>query len=240
MPNQVLIVATEPVARTSADVARSLACTPIVVASEDEALAMLDRQPFTLIAIAGSTAAQRLRDAAESKQPMARVLELPDENGDDGVVRRLMERYLDRRAPSRPHFTAEERYRFLSNILESFTTTLELREVLRRIVTITREHFGADRAWLLHPVNEQSEYAKVAFSVARAELPQELDKGPIPLAGSQALIQRAMASTRPVVVSEGDAELDAELAQRFHVRSQIVQILFEYIAAGAGAFCGLA
>jgi PAS domain S-box-containing protein len=225
MPNQVLIVATEAVARTSADVARSLEYTPIIVATEDEALALLDRQPFTLIAISGSTAAQPLRDAAESKQPMARVLEIPEENGDDGAVRRLMERYLDRRNPLRPHFSAEERYRFLSNILESFTATLELREVLRRIVTITREHFGADRAWLLHPVNEQAEFAKVAFSVASPELTQELDKSPIPLAGSQPLIRRAMASKRPVVVREGDEELDAELARRFQVRSQIVQIL---------------
>ncbi len=225
MPNQVLIVATDPVARTSADVARSLQCTPVVASSEAEALMLLDRQPFTLIAISGSSAAQRLRDIAESKQPMARVLEIPEENGDDGAVRRLLERYLDRRAASRPYFSAEERYRFLSNILESFTATLELREVLRRIVTITREHFGADRAWLLHPVNEQSEYAKVAFSVSGADTVQELDKGPIPLGGSLELIRRAMTSTRPVVVRAGDAELDPELARRFNVRSQIVQIL---------------
>src|SRR3954452_1606967 len=188
-------------------------------------MAMLDRQPFTLIAISGSTAAQHLRDAAESKQPMARVLEIPEDNGDDNSMRRLMERYLDRRSPSRPHFSAEERYRFLSNILESFTATLELREVLRRIVTITREHFGADRAWLLHPVNESAEYAKVAFSVARDDLQQELEKGPIALAGSQELIRRAMTSARPVVVREGEAQLDPELARRFQIRSQIVQIL---------------
>src|SRR6185369_15884045 len=115
MPNQVLIVATEPVARTPADVARALEFTPVIVASEDEAISLLDRQPFTLIAIAGSAAAQRLRDAAESKQPMARVLEIPEDNGvDDNSVRRLMERYLDRRSPARPHFSAEDRYRFLS------------------------------------------------------------------------------------------------------------------------------
>jgi len=226
MPNQVLIVATDPVARTPADVARSLQFTPVIVASEDEAMSLLDRQPFTLIAIAGSASAQRMRDAAESKQPMARVLEIPEDDGaDDNSVRRLMERYLDRRSSSRPTFTDEERYRFLSNILESFTATLELREVLRRIVTITREHFGADRAWLLHPVNEQAEYAKIAFSVAAPHLPQELDRSPISLARSLPLIRRAMESTRPVVVREGEDELDPEIASRFHVRSQIVQIL---------------
>jgi len=224
MPNQVLIVATDPVARTPADIARSLDCTPVIVHSEDEALALLDRQPFTLIAIAGSAAAQRVRDAAESKQPMARVLEIPEENGDDTNVRRLMERYLDRRSPARPRFNAEDRYRFLSTILESFTATLELREVLRRIVTITREHFAADRAWLLHPLNEQAEFAKVAFSVSSDEN-DDLDKGPIPLAGSHDFIRRAMASTRPVVVREGDEELDRELATRFAVRSGIMQVL---------------
>jgi PAS domain S-box-containing protein len=227
MPNHVLIVAAEPAARTPAEVARSLQFTPVVVSSEDEALALLDRQPFTLIAIAGASPLQRVRDAAESKQPMARVLEIPEANGDDTAVRRLFERYLDRRElPPRPRFTAEERYRFLSNILESFTATLELREVLRRIVTITREQFGADRAWLLHPITEQSEYAKVVFSVAAPGMETDMsDKGPIPLAGSQALIRQAMESPRPVVVHEGDAALDPELARRFDVRSEIVQIL---------------
>src|SRR5688572_27686682 len=34
-------------------------------------------------------------------------------------------------------FSTEERYRVLTTILESFITTLDLQEVLRRIVTIT-------------------------------------------------------------------------------------------------------
>ena len=98
----------------------------------------------------------------------------PRSNGDDGAVRRLMTRYLDRRA--RPqHFGSEERYRFLSSILESFTATLELKEVLRRIVTITRQEFGADRAWLLHPVNEKAEVANVRFAVSAPEYAIEPD-----------------------------------------------------------------
>src|SRR5581483_3107542 len=227
MPNQVLIVADDPVARIPADIARSLQCTPVIVGSEDEAVALLDRQPFALIAIAGSARAQRLRDAAESKQPMARVLEIPDDAMDGASVRQLMERYLDRRDGLRPHFTAEDRYRFLSSILESFTTTLELREVLRRIVTVTREHFDADRAWLLHPVNEQSEYAKIAFAISSPSMPADLDedRSPVSLARSQPLIRRAMESQRPIIVREGDDELDPEVAKRFRVRSQMVQIL---------------
>ncbi|HET7433989.1 MAG TPA: GAF domain-containing protein, partial [Thermoanaerobaculia bacterium] len=227
MLNQVLIVAGERAARTPAEVARSLELVPVIAGNEDEAVELLAQQRFSLIALAGGLRWQRVRDAAESKQPLTRVLELPESNGDDeGAIRRLMVRYLDPTPAPRPPFSSEERYRFLSTILESFTATLELREVLRRIVTITREEFGADRAWLLRPIHEQVEFARVAFSVTAPDCDVEMDdNSPIPLAGSQALIRRAMESPDPVVVLEGDPDLDAALAGRFQVRSQVVQIL---------------
>ena len=166
MLDQVLIVAGESAARTPAEVARSLRFHPVVAGSEEEAVDLLERHRFRLIAVSGNSLSRRLREAAESKQPMARVLELPEPVGDDAAIRRLMVRYLAPVSPNRVRFTTEERYRFLSSILESFTGTLELREVLRRIVAVTREEFGTDRAWLLHPVHEQTEFAKLAFSVA--------------------------------------------------------------------------
>ncbi|HKO01985.1 MAG TPA: GAF domain-containing protein, partial [Thermoanaerobaculia bacterium] len=138
----------------------------------------------------------------------------------------LLVRYLDRGGVAdRPRF-AEERYRFLSALLESFNSTLELKEVLRRIVTLAREEFGADRAWLLHPISETSEFARVAYSVTAPGCSVPLDNdGPVPLSGSQELIRRAMDASQPVTVREGDAELDPILAGRFGVRSEIVQIL---------------
>ncbi|HEX7150571.1 MAG TPA: ATP-binding protein [Thermoanaerobaculia bacterium] len=228
MPDQVLIVAAPNAARTPAEVVRSLRFTPVITASADEAVELLDRERYSLIAVSGSNAWQRVREAAESKQPLTRVLELPDGNGeDDGIIRRLMVRYLNPAvAEERPRFSSEERYRFLSNVLESFTGTLELREVLRRIVTFTRDEFGADRAWLLHPITETVEFAKVAFSVTAPGCATKLeDNGPVPLARSQNLIRRALETSLPVVVLEGDADLDPELARRFEVRSQIVQVL---------------
>jgi len=133
MSNHVLIVADEPAAKAPAEVTAALSFTPFVAASEQEALALLDREHFTLIAVSGGSLTPLLRAAAERKQPMARLLELGDSSGD--AVRRLMVRYLDRRNPQR--IAVEDRYRFLSSLLESFTATLELREVLRRIVTIS-------------------------------------------------------------------------------------------------------
>ncbi len=125
--------------------------------------------------------------------------------------------------------TTEERYRFLSSILESFTGTLELREVLRRIVAVTREEFRADRAWLLHPIHEQAESAKITFSAAATGAdarPGELtERGPVSLAHSRALIRRAMDAPGPIVLAEGDPDLDAELAERFRVRSAMIQVL---------------
>src|SRR5438876_1134019 len=48
--------------------------------------------------------------------------------------------------PRRPQqWSPEERYRFLSTILESFAGTLDLEEALRRIANITLEQFAADR-----------------------------------------------------------------------------------------------
>src|SRR5436305_667511 len=221
MSNNVLIVATDPAAKAPAEVATELSFTPVVAASEQEALALLDRDNLTLIAVSGGSS-PLLRAEAERKQPMARLLELPDSHGEE--LRTLMVRYLDRRAPR--HFAAEGRYRFLSTILESFTTTLELKEVLRRMVTITREEFAADRAWLLQPINETAELANVRFSVSAPHLENELgDAGPISLLNSRGLIRRAMESSLPVVIQAGDPDLDPELCARYGVQSEIVQIL---------------
>jgi PAS domain S-box-containing protein len=133
---------------------------------------------------------------------------------------------LDRISTRKPPLTPEERYRFLSAVLESFTATLDFREVVRRIVTTTREEFGADAAWLLHPVGEKSEFAKIVFSVTAPDAGFETgETSEIPLTNSRALIRRATELSRPVVVKEGDPELDRELAGRFQVGSEIVQIL---------------
>ncbi len=198
----------------------------MVTGSEQEALDLLDRETFTLIAIAPGSPTQRLRDKAGHKQPAARVLQLPEWNGDDGALRRLMSNYLDQ--PPRPQlFTSEERYRFLSRILESFTGTLELKEVLRRIVTITRQEFGADRAWLLHPVNEQAEFAQIRFAISDPDHAMEQSNHPseLPLMRSRNLIRRLLEANGPIAVMEGDPDLDPEHAERFQVRSELVQVI---------------
>src|SRR5258705_69793 len=159
MSEQILIVAAEPVAKAPAEVATSLSFTPVVTASEQEAVDLLNRHNFTLIAVSGRPAWQRLRDEAERRQPAARVLELPESGSDDADVRRLMTPYLNRRRRT----LSEERYQFLSQMLESFTGTLELNEVLRRIVMTTMEEFGADRALLIHPVSDGAETANIRF-----------------------------------------------------------------------------
>ena len=222
MLNQVLIVAGEAASRTPAEIARSLQYTPVIARSEEEAFRLLDQHAFRLIAVSGRSAWQRLRAAAEHKQPDAEVLELPDGNGgDDSQIRRLMVRHLEKPAGAQSRFSAEHRYRLLSTILESFTTTLDLREVIRRIVTIAREEFNADRGWLLHPISPDVELAKVVFSIGgEAE-----ERGPVSLKNSQRAIQRALSQAEPIVLKEGDPDLDAELAARFKVRSEMFQIL---------------
>jgi PAS domain S-box-containing protein len=226
MSNQVLIVASAAAAKLPAEVASSLHFTPVVIGSEQEALDLLERETFTLIAVAAGSPTQRLREKAGHKQPFARVLQLPEWDGDDAALRQLLTSYLDH-APSPRVFRSEERYRFLSRILESFTGTLDLKEVLRRIVTITRHELGADRAWLLHPVSEQAELAQIRFAVSNPAMPVEGDgqPAPIPLTRSRNLIRRMLESNGPIAVMEGDPDLDPEHAERFQIRSELVQVI---------------
>ena len=223
MSNQILIAASERVAKTPAEVASSLSFIPVVAASEQEALDLLDRHAFSLIAVSRGAAWQRLRDEAERKQPMARLLELPEKAGDDAAMRKLMTRYLDRR--SRPAASvSRERYPFLSNILESFTATLELGEVLRRVVTTTMEEFGADRGVLIHPIREDADSANVRFAVTAPHIGIGIDDA-APAQVTKALMRRALQSPRPIVIMEGDLDANHELQKRFMIRSAILQIL---------------
>jgi len=119
--------------------------------------------------------------------------------------------------------TPEERYRFLSSILESFAGTLDLREVLRRIASVTLEGFGADRVLLIHPIRESAETANVRFAVNAPHVEPIDDSAPVQV--TPALMRRALSATRPIVVLEDDPDANAELARRFRVRSAMLQIL---------------
>ena len=109
-------------------------------------------------------------------------------------------------------------------ILESFAGTLDLKEVLRRIATITLEQFGADRVLLLHPIVENASTSNVRFAVTAPHIPIGIDDS-APAALTPAIIRRALASPRPIVVLEGDHDANAELQKRFMVRSALLQIL---------------
>src|SRR2546423_1455059 len=219
MSEQILIVAAETVAKAPAAVATSLSFTPVVTSSEQEALDLLNTRNFSLIAVSGRPAWQRLRDEAERTQPAVRVLELPEHGSDDADVRRLMMPYLNRRRRT----LSEERYQFLSQILESFTGTLELNEVLRRIVTTTMEEFSADRAVMIHPVGRDGPTSNIRYTAAMPHVPP-LDSS-IPMQIRPELLRRAEESALPIVVTEGDPDANPDMQKRFGVRSAIFQIL---------------
>src|ERR1051326_5913749 len=82
MSNHVLIVASDPASKAPAEVAAALSFTPVVAASEQEALALRDQENSTLIAVCGGSS-PLLRAEAERKQPMARLLELPESHGEE-------------------------------------------------------------------------------------------------------------------------------------------------------------
>ncbi|HUF18013.1 MAG TPA: ATP-binding protein [Thermoanaerobaculia bacterium] len=125
-------------------------------------------------------------------------------------------------APERRH----DRVTLLARILETFTGTLDLEEVLSRIVTTTLNELNVDRAWMLHPVSLTAEYATVSFEATRPGYPGAFEMGiPVPLEGSRALIRKAIDTGEVVVTHEGDADLDPLLAEQFRIRGQLFQVL---------------
>src|SRR5438067_9658481 len=121
-------------------------------------------------------------------------------------------------------WTPEERYRFLSTILESFAGTLDLKEVLRRIVNITLEQFHADRVLLISPVGEGGGPSNIRYVASAPGIAVGFDET-APLQTNPAVMRRAFDSTRPIVILEGDPDANPELMKRFSVRSAVLQIL---------------
>ena len=125
----------------------------------------------------------------------------------------------------REPLSPEQRYRLLAEILESFAATLETREVVRRIVELTRRQFQADRAWLLRRLDDP-DTVKVAFIDSAPGVEGDAsDRGPISLFDSRALVQRVLEAPGPVIVQNDDPALDPRLTERFQLRSALVQIL---------------
>ena len=216
MADQVLIVARETSSRTPAEIVRSLQLTPVIATTEEEAERLIDQEQFRLVAVSSDFGTERVRAAAEKVNPILRVVELPETNGGDGGdLRKLI-------APYAEDIGGGSTLR--TSILESFTETLDLSEVVRRIVTVTQEEFGADRAWLLHPITEEWR-AKVAFSVNLPSCSPLLDAEQIDFSATSSLIRRAAESDQPVVFLEGDPGLSGVLAERYQIRSALVQIL---------------
>ena len=127
--------------------------------------------------------------------------------------------------PRRPQqWSPEERYRFLSTILESFAGTLELEEALRRIVSITLEQFCAERVLLIHPLKPDATSANVRYVVTAPHVPAVIEgKTPIPL--TKPILKRMLEAAGPIEVLEGDPDSNVQLAKDYQVRSALVLVL---------------
>ncbi|MFN2237823.1 MAG: ATP-binding protein [Thermoanaerobaculia bacterium] len=114
----------------------------------------------------------------------------------------------------------------IAQILESFTETLDLTDVLRRVVQVTLDAFGASRAWLMAPVDEGEEIATVAFEATAKGYGAAMARGEtIPLEAFRPYIRRVREAGGPLVGRAGDPGIDTALLERFGVRTQLVQIL---------------
>jgi PAS domain S-box-containing protein len=114
----------------------------------------------------------------------------------------------------------------LAKILESFAATLDFDEVMQRVVRIALDEFGADRAWILGPVEEPAEYAELAYEATRPAWPGAMELGEkIPLAPSRPFINRVLEAGEPVEGWPGVPGLDADMLRHYGALSQLVQIL---------------
>ena len=116
------------------------------------------------------------------------------------------------------------RYSLQARVLESFVATLDVDELLHRIISITLDEFGADRAWLLHPVSVEHDVATVAYEVTRNGIPRIFDsRRGVPLESSREIIRAALATQVPVI--SRSSELDPRLVEHGAVCSQMAQLL---------------
>jgi signal transduction histidine kinase/GAF domain-containing protein len=114
----------------------------------------------------------------------------------------------------------------IAQILESFTETLDLPDVLRRVVQVTLDAFGASRAWLLAPVGEKEETATVVFEATAEGYEGAMARGEvIPLESFRPYIRRVRQAGRPLAGRPGDPGIDTAVLDHFGVRTQLVQIL---------------
>src|SRR5260370_40335482 len=98
-------------------------------------------------------------------------------------------------SPRRPQpWSPEERYRFLSTILETFAGALDLEEALRRIVSTTLEQFGAERVLLIHPVKADSTSANVRNVVTAPHVPAVIG-GKTKIPGTKGIVRRMLETT---------------------------------------------
>ncbi|MEO8216725.1 MAG: PAS domain-containing protein, partial [Acidobacteriota bacterium] len=113
----------------------------------------------------------------------------------------------------------------LGSILEFFNSTLDLDELVRRIVHSTMDHLQADRAWLLYPASLTEESASVVYEATKPDFDGALARDEkIPLAGSRKIIETLLSSNVPVVVD--GSELDPVIREAYGIRSQIAQALY--------------
>ncbi|HVR42697.1 MAG TPA: ATP-binding protein [Thermoanaerobaculia bacterium] len=114
----------------------------------------------------------------------------------------------------------------LARVLESFTETLDLEEVLHRVVKVALEEFDTDRSWILDPGEPSLEWADVVWEETRTGCEGAMKRGErIPLESSREFVRRTLASAEPLEATAETPGLDPEVLERFGIRSQLVQVL---------------
>lgn len=216
----VLIVAPAAQASTLTAVAAELQVPFTSAPSAAAAAELIDSHEFTMIAVAQRPDTRQLVDALERRHPLTRLVTL---SGDDDAsqFRRLLRRYVQ---PSHPQLPLPDGT-VLQEALDVLTRN-SARDAMRDFVRIAREHLHADRAWLLAPVHEEAEFAKLIAASSTPGDQRTFDNStPAPLTASRQLIVDALESPMPLRVTAGDPRLDSSLAAHWQIGSAMMQIV---------------
>lgn len=186
---------------------RSLNVDPVVARSAKEALRLLAEQSFGLVAVATESKDnfEKARRAIRQKHPDVEVVSLTGSTTDHEVIASAMR--------DQPTPTDLE-------LLQTFSTSLDLTEVLQRIVRNTLDVFAADRCWILCPVDLGRESTTSTEEATAPGVKPAFGSGSaVKLKPHGQLISSVLSSTGPIRVSRDDP------GSSLNARSNLVQAL---------------
>ncbi len=109
----------------------------------------------------------------------------------------------------------------------------DLEEMINQVLGVVLDTFGADRTFLVHPLDPDASFLRVHAERTKPEYPGAAAKGVTEFPASEGTARRfrsILAASGPVQMSKSEL-LDSELAKRFNMQSQMSLALYPKAAS---------